>query len=284
MGTHLPEYAAQPLRGFMAYWDQAVKLLDVSIQGISVMRAIPNAIEVLASLSPREGESPNDPEKHRASLEAAKAAAEFAEQEVKAGFPLLHAHTLVGVWGALEAAIEDMLVGILANEPAVLLNEAFSKLRISLADFEMLDKEERMRLLIEDIERGLGSSRKQGVDYFETLLDRFSLSGAVEEEVKRNIWEMNNIRNVIVHRASFADRRLVKNCPWMGLKVGDKVTVTHKSIHRYGSSVWAYVLGLIYRLGKRYDVDIDAKIQQELGQNSAQIPQQPTTLEDPSDL
>jgi hypothetical protein len=224
---------------------------------------MPRVLEVLYSPGiTSEDEIP--PSKRRLRLKEAKEVAAFAEKEIACGCPLLHAHTLVGAWGALEAAIEDLVLGILMNEPNELNNEAFSNIRVPLANFEALEKEDRMRLLIEEVNRLNSSHRSQGIDAFERLLEKFLLSGAVKAETKKDIWEMNNVRNVIVHRNSIADRRLVKNCPWLNLKPGDAVIVTHDQLDRYGQALCDYALTITHRLGTRYGVDIEAKIERVL--------------------
>jgi hypothetical protein len=149
------------------------------------------------------------------------------------------------------------------NEPELLQKEAFAKVKIPLADFEVLEKEERMRLLVEEIDRSQNLGRKHGVERFEGLLERFDLSGSVNAEIKRDVWEMNHVRNVLVHRRSLADRRLVQACPWMGLKVGSKVVITHKALYRYAHALYLYVINIHYRLGDKYGVDLDAKVDEE---------------------
>jgi hypothetical protein len=115
----------------------------------------------------------------------------------------------------------------------------------------------RMRLLIEEIKRGTLSGRSHGVDLFEILLEPFYLSGPINAEIRKGVWEVNNVRNVIVHRNSLADRRLVKACPWMKLKPGDKVVIGHEQLRYYGVSLCNYTEALIKRLGARYKRDAD---------------------------
>lgn len=209
---------------------------------------------------------------YRDSLEKAKCDAAFAEKECESGFPLLHAHALVGCWGSFEAAIEDILVALLVNEPDLLQNRAFSKVRVPLAEVEGMEKDERMRLLVSELERGQGSGGKYGVDKFEVLLERFGLSGKVEAEQRRNIGEMHCLRNVIVHRASLADRRLVNGCPWLHLKVGDRVTVTHEALFRCLLALTEYLGVLAHRLRMRYAVDMDAKVRTDREEVSTSEP------------
>jgi hypothetical protein len=172
MADSIPRYAAVPLQRFLDSWKSDFRLLHLSMRGIRVLTGMPGIFEALIP-----GSDPEEEARLTSNLGEAKKEAELAENECKTGFPLLHAHALVGMWAALEAAIEDMLVGILLNEPEVLKKEAFTKVRVPLAEFETKDKEERMRFLIAELDRNL--SRRNGVDTFESLLNYFDLSGVV---------------------------------------------------------------------------------------------------------
>jgi hypothetical protein len=257
--SNTPAYAAQPLERFIEYWEDGRRLLAVSIEGMSTLKEIPKLVLTLSTMAaglnaaipnpnngktkPTEVESPLSDDTIRD--------AEFASKEIQAGFPLLHAHTLVGAWGALEAAVEDTLVGILMNEPKHLQHPSFSKVRIPLAEFEALEKEDRMRLLLAESQRL--SNRKNGIDAFESMLESFLLSGPVNVDIRQDVWEMNHVRNVIVHRNSAADRRLVKSCPWLGLTIGEKVVINTAQLDRYGHALCEYVSALLNRLKNRYE-------------------------------
>jgi hypothetical protein len=232
-------------------------LLHVSMRAISMTRGMPKMVVALAKL--RSSVPDWDEEDHKAELQRAKSDAEFAAKECDTGFPLLHEFTLVGLWGALEAAIEDLIIGILSNEPEFLRAEPFAKIRIPLADFETLDKEDRMRVLLRDLQRTLRSDQRQGVTGFEAILDAVGLSGEIKDEVREGIWEMHHVRNVIVHRRSCVDRIFVAACPKLGVKIGDRIPLTHELFTRYVNSLAGYAVEIIYRLGDRYGVDMGEK-------------------------
>jgi hypothetical protein len=161
----------------------------------------------------------------------------------------------MGLWSALEVMVEDMLVAFLMNDSEILKNEAFSKIRLPLSEFKMLEKEERMRFLINEFERNQGTNRKHGVDMFEILFEPFGLGGTVKPEVKKNMREMHHVRNVLVHRGDKADRRIVEGCPWLGLRVGDIVAVRHEQFGRYMHALIEYVLELLDRLDHKFGYD-----------------------------
>jgi hypothetical protein len=255
MADSVPRYAAKPLLRFLAYWKESTKLLHSAMRGISMMRAMPNTLAVLIKTRPPNEHT--DPDKDAQEIAEAKEAAAFAEKECKSEFPLMHAHTLVGCWGALQASVEDMLIGILLNEPGILGSKVFAKIRIPLAEFQVSEEDERMRIVIDELKRGHG--RRQGIDFFELMLQPFGLSGEVESETRKLFWEMHHVRNAIVHRNSFADRRLSHSCPWMGIEPGTRVVVSHNDLARYGGAMCRYVTDLARRLARRYDVNTEDK-------------------------
>ncbi len=80
-----PEWALDPFRRLLDHMQQAVQLLHLSIRGISVLRAMPQALQALAKAEP-----PPDATSAQMRLDFAKETAELAQTEVDTGFPLLH--------------------------------------------------------------------------------------------------------------------------------------------------------------------------------------------------
>ncbi|MDD2270980.1 MAG: hypothetical protein PHP95_08655 [Desulfuromonadaceae bacterium] len=66
------------------------------------MRAIPNAVKVLAEVNGRE----KDPESKK-QLENAEKEAVLAEREITQDFPVLHGLALVALWSWLENLVRD---------------------------------------------------------------------------------------------------------------------------------------------------------------------------------
>jgi len=110
-----------------------------------------------------------------------------------------------------------------------------------------------MRFLLAELGRNLG--RQNGVNAFEGLLKHFDLSGEVDDQDRKLIWQTHHLRNILVHRASRADRRFVEACPWLKLNVNDYVSISHEMLRDCGSAICRYVLTITHRLGKRYEVD-----------------------------
>jgi len=256
MSKGLPKWAATPFHDFLDHQHQLGYLLELSITGISMLRAVPRAVEVLG---PDEGETG---ERHSERVEHAHKVAQLAQREVDSGFPLLHAQATVSLWSSLECLVCGFLADWLANKPDALNLEPVRKTRISLGEYEAMAPDQRRHYIIELLEREVHAPFRQGVDRFEALLGVFGLSGPVDDDTKRDLFELSSVRNVLVHRRGIADTRFVKACPWLDLKPGDTVAVSHDNFHRYMGSTTRYIVTLIKRvraaLGLPPDVDDSA--------------------------
>lgn len=250
-----PAWAARPFRQFLAYAGESRRIMHMSETGIRMLRAVPKAVDALAVLLTKEE---SESQEHIDEVERAAEIASFAEAECARGFPLLHAHHLVGLWGALEAAFEDVQIAFLLNDPRALTAEPFTRIKIPLAEFESTEREDRMRILSREFQRMVGLERRQGCERFEALLEPLGLSGRVTPECKRLIYEMQQVRNVLVHRGGISDRRLVEACPWMNLKVGDPVLVTWSGLSSYESALTEYITEVTCRIGKRFGIDMSS--------------------------
>jgi hypothetical protein len=246
----VPRYALAPLQRLLEYLENAKTLLKVSIRAISMVQNMPDLVEAVASVN--RGGPDWDEEGHKVTLLSIRQDAEFAKKECDTGFPLLHDFTLVGLWGAFEAAVEDVIVAILCNETDLLRADPFAKIRIPLAEFETLEREDRVRILLAELQRTLRLNHRQGVTGFEGILESVGLAGEVNPEVRKGIWEMHHTRNVIVHRRSCVDRVFVAACPELALEIGDRIIVTPDLLTRYLKSLAQYTTAIIHRMKVRY--------------------------------
>ena len=260
----VPDWATHPFHRFRDHQVELSRILHLSIRGISFLRAMPEALEALEILRP---EDHPQAESLRDDIEESKKEAELAQREVDEGFPLLHSQAVVSLWTSLEDLVRTFLATWLANEPSAKQVDAIAKLKMSLGEYERLEEEERCLYAVELLERELQSPLRHGVSRFESLLQPFELSGKIDSEVQKHIYELYHVRNVLVHRRGIADKKLVESCPWLGLAPGDEVVVTHNMYGRYSKAVMTYVVELIQRvrvhLGfKRFDFEKRAKKEQ----------------------
>lgn len=160
-------------------------------------------------------------------LEAAEKDAQWVEREIDSGFPILHSHSVVAIWGALEVLVEDLLITWLENYEDAWNNEAVRKLRIPVSDYHLSDERERLRMIVSELARKVNSRAQSGASNLAATLSIFGLSPRIGDNLRRALHELWQIRNVIVHCGGIADKRLVREYPYLGVQVGQRIHIYH---------------------------------------------------------
>ncbi|MEU6001562.1 hypothetical protein ABZ837_27515 [Streptomyces sp. NPDC047197] len=182
--------------------------------------------------------------------------ARFAKSEKERGFPLLHGQALMGMWGALEAFIEDFCVACMESFPDSLRSANVKKIKITLSDFMKLSESDRLRYLVTEIQRERKVGLRSGVAVFEDLLNSIEingkpqsrLGGEVDRKVRDILYEGQQIRNALAHRGGIADRRLCDACPNLQLVPGRQVLLSLDYIETFDAAARVYALTIMNRV------------------------------------
>lgn len=244
-----PQWAMQPFDDFMDFVERLGEVVELSTLGISTLRGMPKLVEAVA-----KAHGMADTLDTKAQLERAQRLAELAHRESSTGFPLIHAQATVTLWGALEDLIRSFVAKWLQQVPTVLLNSPLSTLKVPVGEYEKLSPEEKGIFLADALDRSMNGALKQGVTRFEALLEPLGLSGSVPENVRKEIFELGQVRHAIAHRRGIADRRLLEACPWLTVSPGSTLLMSHRDFGRYHDAVVRYVTELVYRVGEHFGV------------------------------
>jgi hypothetical protein len=177
----------------------------------------------------------------------AKGNADLAEKEVSAGFPVLHSQQTVFLWGALEGVFEDILVAWLTNEESTLKNPMLKRIKIQLADFIQMDVTERMPYLVSELKREHRAGHHSSIEVFERILEQIGLGGGMDPQLKRNLIELEQVRNILLHKKGMIDSRFTDVCPWIRAKVGTRLVPDEQHVMKYSDAVLDYYELLINR-------------------------------------
>jgi hypothetical protein len=243
----VPEWASAPFTEFLDHVEELTQVTLLSVKGIQVITSMPTVIAAIRKAT-------NTYNEERAGK--MEALAELAIREVNKGFPLLFAQGTILLWSSLEFLVKDFLICWLLNEPSAMQIDAVQKLKIPLAQYNTMTVEERHYFIIDSLERETQAILKRGISRFETSLAIFGLSGDIDKEIQKNLFELSNMRNVLVHRRGKADRKFVEACPWLNLTLGEPVTVAAPAFQRYSDSVTEYMLTVFKRVATRFGVDL----------------------------
>lgn len=202
---------SRAVTSWLTYSEGTESLVHLTHEGLSWALALPAA--------QRESGAPADV------IAYADHMAKYARREMDSGFATLHAHSLLGLWGAFECFVEDIFLATLKNHPELLASEAFAKVKLPVASLVLQDQDDRLRTLLSEVSRASGSDLALGTTKFERLLDTVGLGGQIPDSVRKSTFSAQQIRNVWAHRGGLADARFVERCGSLGFGIGDKVNM-----------------------------------------------------------
>lgn len=243
----LPVWAKNIFQEFLDKNERLTHVLRLSIHGICMVRARHNLLSVLAEVKGTDDVSEEE-------ISDARKDMELAQREEDHDFPLLHEQATIALWSSLEALVRSFLACWLTHMPEAWQVEAVKKLKVSIGEYESLEHSERCLWIVDLVDQQVSGPLRSGVTRFETLLQPFGLSGPVDVECQRALFELCQIRNALVHRSGIADKRLLQACPWLKLEAGQALRVTHEMWKTYNASLATYTLELIQRVRVHFGV------------------------------
>ncbi|MFI1410840.1 hypothetical protein ACH4Y0_13185 [Streptomyces sp. NPDC020707] len=227
-----------PFMRFADYIEETGQLVQMAYTGMRAVLALHDVFGIV-----EEGR-----EVPESRLSNRKEEIKLAQRQIDSKFRLLHGHAIMGTWGSLECLIEDVVEAWMAFKPEVLRRQEFEKIKIPLAKFLGLSDDQRVRLLVNEIQRDLKLDLRSGVTKFEKLLDAVGLGGPVDPRLRDTLYEFQNVRNVLAHRAGIVDQRFIDACPSYGLQVGERVAIDEENFTRLHNGVYTYSIVLINRI------------------------------------
>ena len=228
------------------YLHETHSVLHLCMQGLHLLQKHPAIHEAI--LRTAEGWSKEEIEAEQRELEKCRSMAASSKVEIDGGYPTLHSQSVISLWGTLEALIEDLLAAWLQNEPATLQSERFRKIKVTVSEYESLNDDQRAAYLVRELARTLSADLKLGIGRFESILAAAGLSGSVDPGFRRDLFELSQIRNILVHRAGVADETFCTNCPWFKAVVGSVISVNHDDYVRYYTAVHVYLYEVLNRV------------------------------------
>ena len=220
--------------------------LKLSIVGIGELISIPELYESLNAFHLRDrAEAPYS----EAALARAYENAASARSLIMSGCLSQVSHTAIALWGCLESTVEDLVADVLQNHPPAKEVVSIRKLKIPLCEFETLTERERAVFIVKELSRSTSADLKKGVGRFESILEVVGLSGLVPSHVRKRLFELSQVRNVLVHRMGVADSAFCTSCPEFGVSVGDRLNLTMDHLDSYWTAATEYFLELGVRVG-----------------------------------
>jgi hypothetical protein len=236
---NLPVWLGPPFQQFHRHFKNERRFLHLGMQGLSQVSHAPGLLEMAFKVLKEKPD--HDAQQAEKTIEKAREDANWTKSEIDTGFPILHSHFVVALWSTVEVFCEDLAVAWLGNTPEAWKKEEISRLKIEVGTYHTMDDEERARYIIDCLSRSLGAPLKSGVTRLDDVLGVFGLTPSVGPNVRKALHELCQVRNAIVHSGGVADERLIRECPWLGLKTNDRLQIPHLISGWYGFAVDRYV-------------------------------------------
>src|SRR5205823_5696069 len=107
----------------------------------------------------------------------------LAHAESASDFRLLHGHSLVAIWGAVETLVFEVVAAWLLNRPDAIADPTIGDMKVPFGLFEQLSREDRIYAVTSELDRRRGD--RAGIQRFENVLDPVGLSGSYDEVLGR---------------------------------------------------------------------------------------------------
>lgn len=170
------------------------------------------------------------------------------KREIENGFPLLYANTLIGLWGALEACIDDLCLLWLQCLDREDLGEALGNSRARVGEYLSLDDGDRWLWILMQLQKSDGASLRAGVGQFESVLKPLGILPEVEGGVRTTLFRIKAMRNLYAHRAGRADEKFLRDWPEHPARVGETVYPTEQQFLAAHTAMVLYVEGVHDRI------------------------------------
>ncbi len=157
---------------------------------------------------------------------------DIALEHIESDFHAVNSHALVGLWCALEVAVEDTIVMILMKDKMSISTIHNNGLKTKPYKSGPLNEAEGRRLY-RSLEHQIRKSQ-QIADSFCYMLNIFGLRVDLSQEDSQTLAELNCVRNCILHRSSIIDGKAIAECPSLTPFKDKVITINReKYLHYY---------------------------------------------------
>lgn len=154
-----------------------------------------------------------------------------AKDLMEVDFHPINAHGIIGLWVAVEVAVEDTAVLILMREPtaSALVQAAGMRLPNPTGSMNALDVARRIYRRLEQYSR----DGRRVAEAYCFLLSILRVPVSIDTDAANVLSELNYVRNCLLHRNGIADDRATTEAPTLGLSPGAQIKIPSSRYLRY---------------------------------------------------
>jgi hypothetical protein len=244
-----PSWALRSCKAFVDQSNAVNEVLQMCSMGAIVLKDF-DIPQILALWGLGEGTASQDLARAQDVAAAIKAR---ANNEVDATFSTLYAQATVSLWSGLEYMVKDLVRDWILCRPEILSQNSWANLKVRLGDYEPLDDEQRAGHLVDLMDLNVSAALKQGVTRFERLLETVGLGGEVPDGLGKTLFELQQVRNILVHRQGVADKRFCCACPWMNATPSQRLSISTEQYGPYFRAAMKFTTGITLRIAKTFE-------------------------------
>jgi hypothetical protein len=247
------------------------RALDESTQAVKKVEIFEKSQKLLDKAEKLLGEKKGKPRciDNQALDKAREKAAEieaFAQKQKGDGFTYLFSLAIIRLWGILEALIDDLAIDFLSNPDVCKDKNLIYSLKGPLLEFARASAEQQTEYLCEKLKEAVNARLKQGIGRFEAILEPIGLGGNIDDAARRILFELGQVRNILIHKAGLADGRFVESCPWLNIKAGMLLKINPPDFLLYKFSAHYYLFLIRLRTIELSGCKISEKIDKIRGE------------------
>jgi len=176
-------------------------------------------------------------------LQLSKNDSQFARDEIKRDFSIVRMHSAIGLWSAIETMVENVLASHINKHPELRdkIKEKYPDIKIKNKPNEPL--ENSTLRLIKNLEN-LCDGETVGKRY-EEMLSAVGLEFSISDEIATGLNDLNEFRNLALHRRSIVDARFLAKSSFKTHKVGEKFTISDDEYIRFYDSCCKFTTSAI---------------------------------------
>jgi len=242
---------------FFAAMEEAERWREMTSWGL---RELEQAVErEEARLHVSRNDAGLSPE-NREILQNAWERAEMARAELGNEYPYVHAATLVSMYGALDALVEELVPGA----QQIIAWSIFESVRerVESVDDVSWDKipeqhrdvvgEAIAQVIADQLPKKPARPIGSGAERYESVLERANLRTPSDRPIPGDLddalTEFGALRDVLVHRSGRVDRRALAQAPSLKYGDGEFVRLNRDDYRRYSAAIRAYWIDITQRV------------------------------------
>lgn len=236
----------EPIARLVDYIEEERDLVELSRVSIEMLRS-----------QPRDSEALRNAARTLTRVVNASKLIDRAQAESTQDHPLLHGHSLVAIWGAMETMAMDVVIAWLTHQRAARMTEKVAQIKVSYSMFEDLPPEDPADAVAHQLDRQ--QDLRAGINRFEQLLDAVDLSGQHDPILAKNIYAMQQIRHVFAHKSGTADGPFVDACPHLGYAVGDPIHIDRNTWSDFMVNAVVYAEVVLRRMKTKLGLFVEGR-------------------------